>query len=90
MKDRYSKVPKEGYAPIYANNNHTNVNLEHTVNSMKNFQGFCVCNNLPSGRFAKLQGGYYILNNDLKWERVSRTLRCISFKEILKILSQLK
>ena len=42
----------------------TRVNLKATVNSMKNLHGFCACNSLPSGRIAKLQGGYYMLNEE--------------------------
>lgn len=90
MKSRFSKEPKEGYAPIFANGVFTNVNLEHNVNSMKNLEGFCSCNNLPSGRIAKMQGGYYILNNDLEWERVARTLQFFPFHQLLSKMSKLK
>ena len=80
-----TKSIKDGYYPIYANNAFTNVNIEDTVNSMRNLQGFCACNNLASGRIAKLQGGYYFLTSDLKWDFIGDCLSLISFKQILDL-----
>ena len=83
-------MPKEGYFPIFANGGSTYVNGEHTVNSMKNLHGFCVYNLLPSGRIAKLQGGYYILNNDLKWEYIAPSLNSLPFQVLYNKLKNLK
>ena len=80
-----TKSIKDGYYPIYANNAFTNVNIEDTVNSMRNLQGFCACNNLASGRIAKLQGGYYFLTFDNKLERIGNSLREIPFKQLLNL-----
>ena len=84
---RYNKTKsiEHNYYPIYTNNSFTNVNIEDTVNSMRNLQGFCACNNLASGRIAKLQGGYYFLTFDNKWERIGNSLREIPFKQLLNL-----
>ena len=80
-----TKSIEDGYYPIYANNMFTNVNIECGVNTMKNLQGFCSCNSLSSGRIAKLQGGYYFLTSDLKWDFIGDCLSLISFKQILDL-----
>ena len=90
MKGRLSKIAKEGYAPIFINGVFTHINLEHNVKNMRDLHSFCVCNNLPSSRIAKMQGGYYILNNDLEWERVARTLQFFPFHQLLSKMSKLK
>ena len=38
-----TKTIENNYYPIYAN---TNVNIDCSVNSMKNLHGFCSCNNI--------------------------------------------
>ena len=63
-----TKGIEHNYYPIYANNTFTNVNIEDTVNSMRNLEAFCACNNLASGRIAKLQGGYYFLTHDMVFD----------------------
>ena len=87
---RFDKTTIKGYLPIYANNTFTRVNLKATVNSMKNLHGFCACNSLPSGRIAKLQGGYYILNDDNQWELISGTLDSLTFEILFNKLNNLK
>lgn len=82
-----TKTIKDGYREIYANGGFTMVNLEENVNSMKNLQGFCSCNNLPSGRIAKLQGGYYILSDAMTWDFVGRALNWITFQVLYDKLS---
>ena len=47
---------------------------------MKNLHGFCACNSLPASRIAKLQGGYYILNDENQWEFISKTLDSLTFE----------
>ena len=83
-----TKSIKDGYYPIYANNAFTNVNIEDTVNSMRNLQGFCACNNLASGRVAKLQGGYCFLTEDLKWSFIGDSLCRITFMVILELFKK--
>lgn len=85
-----TKTESEGYRPIYANNRLTMVNLDYNVDSMKALHGFCSCNCLPSGRIAKLQGGYYILTNDNKWQFIARTLGFLTFGTLYSELSKLK
>ena len=85
-----TKSIEHNYYPIYANNMFTNVNIEDTVNSMRNLQGFCACNNLASGRVAKLQGGYYFLTDDMKWSLIGDSLRCITFRVILELFKKNK
>lgn len=87
MYKRFNRegLEKDGYYPIYSNG-FTRVHKESPVNSMKNLQGFCVCNGLSSGRIAKLQGGYYILTKELKWELIGYSLNTISFDVLLKKL----
>ena len=82
-----SKTVENGYYPIYANNNFTNVNIDFTVNTMKNLHGFCACNSLSSGRIAKLQGGYYFLTEDLKWSLIGQNLNFITFREIMNLFN---
>ena len=86
---RFSKTTIKGYLPIYANNTFTRVNLKATVNSMKNLHGFCVCNSLPAGRIAKLQGGYYILNDENQCEFISNTLDSLTFEILFNKLNNL-
>ena len=86
---RFNKTATKGYLPIYANNMFTRVNLKATVNNMKNLHGFCACNSLPASRIAKLQGGYYILNNENKWEFISRTLKSLTFEILFNRLKNL-
>jgi bisphosphoglycerate-independent phosphoglycerate mutase (AlkP superfamily) len=81
---------KDGYLPIFANNMFTMVHKWKTVNSMKNLQGFCACNELPAGRIAKLQGGYYVLNDNNQWEFISRSLGTLTFEELYDKLFNLK
>ena len=52
--------------------------------------GFCACNNLASGRIAKLQGGYYFLTDDMKWSLIGDSLRCIAFRVILELFKTIK
>jgi hypothetical protein len=85
-----SKTVADRYLPIYANNQFTMVNIECTINSMKALQGFCVCNSLPSGKIAKLQGGYYVLNNDEKWDFLAGALSSLSFEVLFNKLTALK
>lgn len=85
-----TKSIEHNYYPIYANNMFTNVNIEDTVNSMRNLQGFCACNNLASGRVAKLQGGYYFLTEDLKWSFIGDSLYRITFRVILELFKTIK
>ena len=82
---RFDKTKTIEDNPIYANNMFTNVNIEDTVNSMRNLEVFCACNNLASRRIAKLQGGYYFLTFDNKWERIGNSLREIPFKQLLNL-----
>lgn len=84
-----TKSVEQGYLPIYANNMFTNVNIEHTVNNMKNLQGFCSCNSLPSGGIAKLQGGYYVLSNLNTWDFIGSSLNSLSFKQVYDKLKSL-
>jgi hypothetical protein len=86
---RFSKTAIEGYLPIYANNMFTRVNLKATVNSMKNLHSFCTCNSLSAGRIAKLQGGYYILNDDDQWEFICKTLDSLTFEILFNKLNNL-
>ena len=86
---RFSKTTIEGYLPIYANGAFTRVNLKATVNNMKNLHGFCACNSLPASRIAKLQGGYYILNDENQWEFISKTLDFLTFEVLFNKLNSL-
>ena len=86
---RFDKTAIKGYLPIYANGMFTRVNLKATINSMKNLHGFCTCNSLPSGRIAKLQGGYYILNDENQWEFLSSTLAFLTFEILFNELNNL-
>ena len=86
---RFDKTAIEGYLPIYANNMFTRVNLKATVNNMKNLHGFCACNSLPASRIAKLQGGYYILNDENQWEFISKTLDSLTFEVLFNKLNNL-
>ena len=85
----FNKTATKGYLPIYANGMFTRVNLKATVNSMKNLHGFCACNSLPSGRIAKLQEGYYILNDENQWEFISNTLDSLTFEILFNKLNNL-
>ena len=84
-----TKTIEDNYYPIYANNMFTNVNIECSVNSMKNLQGFCACDDVSSGRIAKLQGGYYFLTDDMKWSLIGDSLRCITFRVILELFKKI-
>jgi hypothetical protein len=83
------KTIEEGYLPIYANNIFTMVFSESTVDNMKALEGFCSCNGLNSSRIAKLQGGYYFLNGENRWEFLNRTLGFISFITIYNKLKSI-
>ena len=85
-----TKSIEHNYYPIYANNSFTNVNIDCSVNSMKNLHGFCSCNNISSGRIAKLQGGYYFLTDDMKWSFIGDSLGCITFRVILELFKTIK
>ena len=85
----FNKTATKGYLPIYANGMFTRVNLKATVNSMKNLYGFCACNSLPSGIIAKVQGGYYILNDENQWEFISNTLDSLTFEILFNKLNNL-
>ena len=85
-----TKSIEHNYYPIYANNMFTNVNIKDSINSMRNLQGFCACNNLASGRVAKLQGGYYFLTEDLKWSFIGDSLYRITFRVILELFKNIK
>ena len=85
-----TKSIEDGYYPIYANNMFTNVNIDCSVNSMKDLHGFCACNDVSSGRIAKLQGGYYFLTDDMKWFLIGDSLRCITFRVILNLFKKIK
>ena len=85
----FNKTATKGCLPIYANGMFTRVNLKATVNSMKKLHGFCACNSLPSGRIAKLQGGYYILNDDNQWEFIASTLDSLTFEVLFNKLNTL-
>ena len=86
---RFDKTKSIKDNPIYTNNMFTNVNIEDTVNSMRNLEAFCVSNNLASGRIAKLQGGYYFLTDDMKWSLIGDSLRCITFRVILELFKKI-
>ena len=49
---------------------------------MKNLHGFCSCNNISSGRIAKLQGGYYFLTDNMQWSFIGDSLYRITFRVI--------
>ena len=85
-----TKNIEDNYYSIYANNDFTNVNIDYTVNSMKNLHGFCSCNNISSGRIAKLQGGYYFLTDDMKWSFIGDSLCRITFRVILELFKTIK
>ena len=85
-----SKTTAEGYRPIYANNMFTMVNLDSGIKSLKELHGFCTCNSLPAGKIVKLQGGYYVLDKDNRWEFVAKTLQDLTFKELFNKLNSLK
>ena len=85
-----TKSIEHNYYPIYANNMFTNVNIDCSVNSMKNLQGFCSCNNISSGRIAKLQGGYYFLTDDMEWSFIGDSLCRITFRVILELFKTIK
>lgn len=85
-----TKTIQDNYRPIYANNMFTMVNLDYTVGNMKALHGFCSCNCLPSGRFAKLQGGYYLLTNSNTWEFIGSCLNSITFATVFNKLNGLK
>jgi len=84
-----TKTIKDNYRPIYANNMFTMVNLDYNIDSMKALHGFCSCNSLPSGRIAKLQGGYYILTDSNQWEFIARTLGFLTFGTLYNKLIKL-
>ena len=84
-----TKDINDNYYPIYANNMFTNVNIDCTVNSMKNLHGFCSCNEISSGRIAKLQGEYYFLTDDMKWSLIGDSLGRITFRVILELFKKI-
>ena len=81
-----TKSIEHNYYPIYANNMFTSVNIDYSVNSMKNLHGFCSCNNISSGR---LQGGYYFLTDDMKWSLIGDSLGRITFRVILELFKKI-
>ena len=83
-----TKSIEHDYYPIYANNMFTNVNIDCSVNSMKNLHGFCSCKS--SGRIVKLQGGYYFLTDDMKWSLIGDSLGRITFRVILELFKTIK
>lgn len=84
-----TKTLKDGYMPTYANNMFTMVNLKAPITTMKQLHGFCNVNGLPAGRIAKLQGGYYVLNDKNQWEFLDRSLNDISFGVLYRALNKL-
>lgn len=66
-----------------------NINPEKPIKNFRALHSFCTYNCLPSGRISKLQGGYYILNDELKWELISSTLDTLTFRELYEKLSKL-
>lgn len=56
---------------------------------MRNLEAFCACNNLASGRIAKLQGGYYFLTEDLKWSFIGDSLCRITFRVTLELFKKI-
>lgn len=84
-----TKTIDQGYRPIFANNMSTMVNLDASIVNMKALHGFCVYNCLPSGRVAKLQGGYYVLNKEHKWEFIGNSLERITFRKLFENLKPL-
>ncbi len=77
----FKKEGGEGYLPIYAQKAFTNVHEDSFVLSMREIEGFCICNKLNSSLFARLQGGLYVMM-DGKWVFVCRTLGDLTFKEL--------
>ena len=63
-----TKTIEHNYYPIYANNMFINVNIDCSVNSIKSLYRVCSCNEIFSGRIAKLQGGYYFLIDDMVFD----------------------
>ena len=57
---------------------------------MRNLEAFCACNNISSGRIAKLQGGYYFLTHDMKWSLIGDSLGRITFRVILELFKQIQ
>ena len=86
---RFDKTKGINDNPIYANNDFTNVNIDCSVNSMRNLHGFCSCNNISSGRIAKLQGGYYFLTDNMQWSLVGDSLCRITFRVILNLFKKI-
>lgn len=88
---RFTKTPRnpENYLPTYYNG-FTMVHKKAKIMSMREIQGFCETNNLPSSRFAKMQGGYYILNSNWSWEFYAKYLNQITFENLYKTLKNLK
>lgn len=81
---------KEGYLPIYKHpTGYTKVLKTSTINNMKNLHSFCSCNSLPAGRIAKLQGGYYLLNDENKWEFLCGSLNSITYEMLLTGFSKI-
>jgi len=81
---------KKGYLPIYKHpTGYTKVLKTSTINSMKNLHSFCTCNGLPAGRIAKLQGGYYLLNDENEWEFLSESLNGMSYEMLLTCFSKI-
>jgi hypothetical protein len=75
---------EEGYLPIYKHpTGYTKVLKTSTIDSMKNLHSFCTCNSLPAGRIAKLQGGYYLLNDENEWEFLCGSLNGMTYEILL-------
>ena len=92
MNRRVKKFDKSGGIdryPIFYNGTNTFVHKDTTIDTTRNLEAFCCYNGLPSGRFAKLQGGYYILTDDNTWEFFDRTLDLITFENLYIALSKL-
>jgi len=81
---------EDGYLPIYKHpTGYTKVLKTSTINNMKNLHSFCSCNELPAGRIAKLQGGYYLLNDENKWEFLGDSLNGMTYEMLLTGFSKI-
>lgn len=81
---------KGGYLPIYKHpTGYTKVLKTSTINNMKNLHSFCNCNSLPAGRIAKLQGGYYLLNDKAQWEFLCVSLNSMTYEMLLTGFSKI-
>lgn len=86
---RYDKNGGVDRYPTFYCGSNTFVHKDEPVNTTRDLEAFCCYNGLPSGRIAKLQGGYYILEDDNTWNFYTRTLYLISFNDLYYRLSNL-